>query len=86
MLVPTGRTSLIDGVERDEFCLERTADALPRGSKHSGAAAAAAAPVEVIEEGKHSQPAEVPLTIEELDVDFDEIDGFEIKASNVEWS
>jgi hypothetical protein len=85
VLVPTGRTSLIDGVARDEFCLERTADAFPRGGKYS-ASRAATASAEVIEEGKHSQPAEVPMTIEELDVDFDEIDGFEIKASNVEWS
>jgi len=82
VLVPTGRTSIINGVAREEFCLERKADTVLHGSsKHPAAAAAAPAVVE-----KQSQPAEVPLTIEELDVDFDEIDGFEIKASNFEWT
>lgn len=87
VLVPTGRTSIINGVAREEFCLERKADTVLHGSsKHPTAAAAASAAPAVVEEGKRSQPAEVPLTIEELDVDFEEIDGFEIKASNVEWT
>jgi len=40
----------------------------------------------IAEEEINAKYAEVPLTIEELDVTFDEIDGFEIKASKVEWS
>jgi len=82
MLVPTGRTSFICGIARDEFCLERTVGLRSRGGKHS---AAGTVPV-IAEKEMNAKCAEVPLTIEELDVTFDETDGFEIKASKVEWS
>ena len=63
---------MIDGVARGEYRMER-ADAA------AGGAAAPAAPAAAEEE------AAAALVIEEMDVDFDEIDGFKIMASSVEW-
>ena len=71
VLVPTGNVSLVDGVARDEFRMERAAAA--------AGGATPAAPAVAAEKDAAAAPA-----IEEMDVEFDDIDGFEIMASSVE--